>query len=88
MLSIPLYLTIIMALACVVTAGLRRTHGEALQIVARAAIVGCVVLLLLANNPQGYRLELIFVPVMAVGAAIAVERYLGRADPDVVPRLG
>ena len=36
----------------------------------KAAIPGSIVLLLLANNPQAYRLELVFVPMAAVGLAV------------------
>ncbi len=81
LLSIPLYLTIIAALVCIGIVALSRSGGEdPLAIVVRGAILGCVLLLLLllANNPQGYRLELIFVPVVAVGAATALERCFGR----------
>jgi hypothetical protein len=42
----------------------------------KAAIPGGIVLLLLANNPQAYRLELIFVPVAAVGLALLAQRGL------------
>jgi hypothetical protein len=35
---------------------------------------GCLLLLALANNPQAYRLELLFVPIAAVGLAVLAER--------------
>jgi hypothetical protein len=37
------------------------------------------VLLLLANNPQAYRLELVFVPVAAVGLALLAQLAGDRA---------
>jgi hypothetical protein len=46
----------------------------------KAAIPGCVLLLLLANNPQAYRLELVFLPIAAVGLAVLVERLAGVAQ--------
>jgi hypothetical protein len=44
----------------------------------KAAIPGCIVLLLLANNPQAYRLELVFVPIAAVGLAVLATQLIAR----------
>lgn len=66
----------VLAVACVAIALviLRRARGDSFWLVAHGAIPGCVLLLLVANNPQGYRLELIFVPVIAIGFALALSR--------------
>ena len=48
----------------------------------KAAIPGGLLLLLLANNPQAYRLELVFVPIAAVGLAVLAGRWsLTRSHP-------
>jgi hypothetical protein len=52
----------------------------------RAAIVGAVVTVALAVNYTGLRLELVFVPCVAVGLAFAVQRLLHGAPP--APRPG
>ena len=44
----------------------------------RAAIAGSIVLLLLANNPQAYRLELVLVPSAAVGLAVLAQHVWSR----------
>jgi hypothetical protein len=65
------------ALAAVVA---RPSRGDPYFSLMKAAIPGCLLLLLLANNPQAYRLELVFVPVVAVGLAfLAVKLLAGRA---------
>ena len=45
----------------------------------KAAIPGCILLLLLANNPQAYRLELVLVPIAAVGLGVLVDLLRERA---------
>ena len=44
----------------------------------RAAAAGCALLLFLQPNPTGLRLELVFVPVLAVGLALAIEQLSER----------
>jgi hypothetical protein len=69
-----LYAVVAVALVAIVLAALHRPRGDAFWLAQRGAILGCVVLLLIANNPQGYRLELVFVPAIATGFAIALSR--------------
>ena len=69
-----LYVGLAVALAAVVAVALKRPRGDPYFSLMKAAIPGAVLLLLLANNPQAYRLELIFVPVAAVGLAILALR--------------
>ena len=54
----------------------RPSRGDPYFSLMKAAIPGCVVLLLLANNPQAYRLELVLVPIAAVGLAVLAIRLL------------
>ncbi len=74
--GLVLYAVVAVALAAIALVALRRPRGDAYWLMAHGAIVGCVVLLLVANNPQGYRLELVFVPAIATGFAIALSRFL------------
>jgi len=67
----------IVALAALVT---RPSRGDPYFSLMKAAIPGCVALLLLANNPQAYRLELVFVPIAAVGLAVLAVRFLSARD--------
>ncbi|HEX3172602.1 MAG TPA: hypothetical protein VHQ43_00085 [Solirubrobacterales bacterium] len=69
-----LYGMLAIAIAAIVLVVARRPRGDAFWLVQRGAILGCIVLLLIANNPQGYRLELVFVPTIAAGLAIAFSR--------------
>lgn len=69
-----LYAVVAASLAAIVLVAVRRARGDAFWLMAHGAILGCVVLLLVANNPQGYRLELVFVPAIAAGFAIALSR--------------
>jgi hypothetical protein len=62
-------LFLIVCVICLVVALGRRAHGDAFWLMIRGSAIGCVVLLLIANNPQGYRLELVFAPVVAAGLA-------------------
>jgi hypothetical protein len=75
--GLVLYLVVAVAIAAIVLVAARRPRWDAFWLVQRGAILGCVVLLLVANNPQGYRLELVFVPVVAAGFAIALSRFAG-----------
>jgi hypothetical protein len=69
-----LYGVLAAAIAAITLVALRRPRGDGYWQMAHGAILGCVVLLLIANNPQGYRLELVFVPVIATGFALALSR--------------
>ena len=65
-----LYVGLALAAAALVAVAARPSRGDPYFSLMKAAIPGCIVLLLLANNPQAYRLELVFVPVAAVGLAM------------------
>lgn len=52
---------------------LRRDDDDYFRLV-RAAAVGCALMILVQPNPTGLRLELVFVPVLAVGLALALDR--------------
>ncbi len=67
-----LYGVVAVCLAAILLVALWRARGDAFWLTAHGAILGCVILLLVANNPQGYRLELVFVPVIAAGFALAL----------------
>jgi hypothetical protein len=69
-----LYGVVAAAIAAIALVVARRPRGDAFWLAQRGAILGCVALLLVANNPQGYRLELVFVPAIAAGFAIALSR--------------
>jgi hypothetical protein len=75
-LGLALYAVVAVSIAAIALAIWQRPRGDAYWLVVRGATLGCVVLLLIANNPQGYRLELVFVPVIATGFAIAASRLL------------
>jgi len=65
-----LYAGIVLAIAAIAALVMRPSRGDPYFSLMKAAIPGCVLLLLLANNPQAYRLELVFVPIAAVGLAV------------------
>ncbi|MBA3262610.1 MAG: glycosyltransferase family 39 protein [Thermoleophilaceae bacterium] len=71
-----LYAGIVLAIAALVALVTRPSCGDTYFSLMKAAIPGCVLLLLLANNPQAYRLELVFVPIAAVGLAVLADRVL------------
>ena len=75
--GLALYVTVAAALAALTLVAVRRARGDAYWLAAHGAILGCVVLLLIAANPQGYRLELVFVPLIAIGFALALSRLPG-----------
>jgi hypothetical protein len=57
-----------------------RRRGDRYFTLMRAAAVACVALIAVLPNYTGLRLELVFVPVVGVGLAVAaeaVERRLG-----------
>jgi Dolichyl-phosphate-mannose-protein mannosyltransferase len=76
--AIVLYAGLALAVAALVAVAARPSRGDPYFSLMKAALPGCVVLLLLANNPQAYRLELVFVPMAAVGLAVLAVRFLSR----------
>jgi hypothetical protein len=64
-----LYGFVALALLGIIVVIVRPSRGDFYGILAKALIPGCVLLLLIANNPQSYRLELVFLPVSAIGLA-------------------
>jgi hypothetical protein len=76
-----LYAVVAVALVAVVLVALRRPRGDAFWLAAHGSILGSIVLLLVANNAQGYRLELVFVPVIAAGFALAINRAAAALRP-------
>jgi len=77
--TVVLYAGLAVAAAALVAVALRPSRGDPYFSLAKAAIPGCVVLLLLANNAQAYRLELVFVPIAAIGLAILGMRMIAAA---------
>jgi hypothetical protein len=71
-----LYAGIALALAALAALVARPARGDPYFSLMKAAIPGCLLLLALANNPQAYRLELLFVPLAAVGLAVLAERIV------------
>lgn len=76
--GLALYAVVAVAIVAIVLAALQRPNGDAFWLAMRGATLGCAVLLLVANNPQGYRLEMVFVPVIAAGFAVAITYLAGR----------
>ncbi|MEA2417995.1 MAG: hypothetical protein QOE60_201, partial [Thermoleophilaceae bacterium] len=74
--AVVLYAGLALAAAALVAVAARPSRGDPYFSLMKAAIPGGVVLLLLANNPQAYRLELVFVPIAAVGLAILALKLL------------
>jgi NADH:ubiquinone oxidoreductase subunit K len=74
--GLVLYLIVAAALIAIGLVAMHRPRGDAYWLMAHGAILGSVILLLVAANPQGYRLELVFVPVIACGFAIALNRLV------------
>jgi hypothetical protein len=78
--SIPaaavLYLGLALAAATLVAVAARPAGRDPYFSLMKGAIPGCILLLLLANNPQAFRLELVFVPMAAVGLAMLIQRAL------------
>jgi hypothetical protein len=71
-----LYAAAVLAIVGIVVVIVRPARGDFYEVLAKALIPGCILLLLVANNPQGYRLELVFLPVCAIGLAILGQRLL------------
>jgi hypothetical protein len=74
--AIVLYAGLAVAAAALVAVAVNPSRRDPYFSLAKAAIPGCILLLLLANNAQAYRLELVFVPVAAVGLAILAKRTM------------
>ena len=74
--AVVLYAGLALAVAAIVVVAVRPARRDPYFSLMKAAIPGCILLLLLANNPQAYRLELVLVPVAAVGLALLVQRGL------------
>jgi energy-converting hydrogenase Eha subunit E len=72
------YAGLALAIAALVAVVARPSRGDPYFSLMKAAIPGCIVLLLLANNPQAYRLELVFVPIAAVGLAVLATQLIAR----------
>jgi hypothetical protein len=83
-----LYLGLALAAAALVALALRPSRGDPYFSLMKAAIPGSVVLLLLANNPQAYRLELVLVPMAAVGLAVLARRVLTARAPATLANTG
>ncbi len=81
-----LYGVVAVSLVAIALVAWRRARGDAFWLMAHGAILGCIVLLLVANNPQGYRLELVFIPVIAAGFALALS-YCAAAISRAAPPL-
>jgi hypothetical protein len=69
---VVLYAGIALAIAALGALVARPSRGDPYFSLMKAAIPGCVLLLLLANNPQAYRLELVLLPIAAVGLAVLI----------------
>lgn len=76
--GLALYGVVAVSLLAIVLVVVHRPRRDAFWLTCHGAIAGCVVLLLIANNPQGYRLELVFVPVVAAGFALALRWAVAR----------
>jgi hypothetical protein len=76
-----LYAGLAVAALALVAVAVNRTRRDPYFSLAKAAIPGCIVLLLLANNAQAYRLELVFVPIAAIGLALMFSRASDRFRP-------
>ena len=73
-----LYAGLAVAAAAIVAVVVHRSRRDPYFSLAKAAIPGCILLLLLANNAQAYRLELVFVPIAAIGLALMLRWAEGR----------
>jgi hypothetical protein len=60
---------LVITIALLAAALSRRPRGDAFWAATWGTAIGCVLLVLLAANPQGYRLELVFAPVVGAGLA-------------------
>jgi Dolichyl-phosphate-mannose-protein mannosyltransferase len=67
--AVVLYAGLAVTVAALVALVARPSRGDHYFSLFKAALPGSALLLLLANNPQAYRLELVLVPTVAVGLA-------------------
>jgi Dolichyl-phosphate-mannose-protein mannosyltransferase len=67
--AVVLYAGLALAVAGLVALVARPSRGDPYFSLMKAALPGSALLLLLANNPQAYRLELVLVPTVAIGLA-------------------
>jgi hypothetical protein len=81
--AIALYAGLALAAAALIALVALPSRGDPYFSLMKASLPGCVLLLLLANNPQAYRLELVFVPMAAVGLAILAMRLVAARYPRV-----
>jgi len=81
--AVALYAGLALAAVALIALLARPPGGDPYFSLMKAALPGCVLLLLLANNPQAYRLELVFVPMAAVGLAILAVRLVAARYPRV-----
>jgi hypothetical protein len=81
--AIALYAGLALAAAALIALLARPSSGDPYYSLMKASLPGCVLLLLLANNPQAYRLELVFVPMAAVGLAILAVHLVAARYPRV-----
>ena len=81
--TVALYAGLALAAAALIALVARPSRGDPYFSLMKASLPGCVLLLLLANNPQAYRLELVFVPMAAVGLAILAMRAPAARYPRV-----
>lgn len=84
--AILLYAGLAVAAAALVAVVLHRSRRDPYFSLAKGAIPGCILLLLLANNAQAYRLELVFVPIAAIGLALMVRKASSRARERLTAR--
>jgi hypothetical protein len=82
--AILLYAGLAVAAAALVAVAVHRPRRDPYFSLAKGAIPGCILLLLLANNAQAYRLELVFVPVAAIGLAIIARQLAGYVPLTIV----
>jgi hypothetical protein len=83
--ALLLYAGLGIALVALVALLARPARGDPYFSLMKAAVPVGVVLLLLANNPQAYRHELVLVPMVAAGLALLAGRLVLR--PERYPRL-
>jgi energy-converting hydrogenase Eha subunit E len=83
--ALLLYAGLAIALVALVWLLARPARGDPYFSLMKAAVPAGVVLLLLANNPQAYRHELVLVPMVAAGLALLAGRLVLR--PERYPRI-
>lgn len=56
-------------------------RNDPLYVISRVALVGCVLTVALSASYTDMRVELVFVPIIAVALAVAIDRLSGRSVP-------